>query len=821
MKDSLEMQISAAQVRLEALLNRRVSTSEHQALFSEMAEELSVNMHELQVAAEELQQQNDELIATRQELEAERMRYQELFELAPDGYLITDARGIVRETNHAAASLLNIRADFLVGKPLGAFIAKEEHRNFRIKLAQLRKQEKLQWEMHMQPRQGIGFIAALTVSAVSSRGKPSLLRWSIQDITERRKTEEAIKKERDRAQRYLDIAGVIIVAIDTDQKVSLINKKGCEILGYEEHDIVEKNWFDSFFPGRIRDDMKALFEKAIAGEFKLNGYYDDVPVLTNNGEEKIIAWNNVLLKDEFGRITGTLSSGEDVTEQRRIEEDIKRANMKVNNILESISDGFMALDSNWHFTYINHRAARDGGFKPNDLINQNIWEKFPQLIGTDLEISYLKAMDERIPVHFEFNGAYQNKWYDINIYPSSEGLSIYWLDITKRKHAEKERERLTKEILRKQTHKENLTTLLRKERDILNIIMENSGTQIAYLDPKFNFIRVNSAYAKGSGHTKKELLGHSYFELFPDAENRAMFEKVRDKGEAVGFKAKPFESRDGGIIYWDWMLTPVKDSEGHVNGLVLSLADVTEYKKMEELSLENERLMSANKARTEFLAIMSHELRTPLTSVIGYSIILNEMAHGRLNEKQKFYVDNILKSSEHLLSLINGILDLAKLEARKIELLIEDISVPDAINEIFYLIKENAAERNIVLKKELDPSLENINADRQKFKQIMFNLLSNALKFSKEEGGTVTVSTKRLENMAQISVSDTGIGIKETDLPRLFHKFEQLNAGIARKYDGTGLGLAITKQLVELHGGKITVESRHGEGSTFTFLLPC
>lgn len=254
--------------------------------------------------------------------------------------------------------------------------------------------------------------------------------------------------------------------------------------------------------------------------------------------------------------------------------------------------------------------------------------------------------------------------------------------------------------------------------------------------------------------------------------------------------------------------------------ILLSIEDITERKKIEELRLENERLISASKARSEFLTIMSHELRTPLTSVIGYSIILKGKTRGELNEDQRYFVDNILKSSKHLLDLINNFLELAKAEAGKQEMVLEEISVHEAINEILGLIKEDAIEHEIILKKEFDPEMLSIQADRRALKQILFNLLSNAIKFSKKEGGIITVSTKRDNDFVMISVADTGIGIKKEDLPRLFQKFEQLDSGISRKYEGTGLGLAITKQLVEMHGGKIQVESKYGQGSNFIFYLP-
>ena len=267
-------------------------------------------------------------------------------------------------------------------------------------------------------------------------------------------------------------------------------------------------------------------------------------------------------------------------------------------------------------------------------------------------------------------------------------------------------------------------------------------------------------------------------------------------------------------------ITESRMIEKSIQSALVSAESIAERKKFEELRIENERLIIANKAKSDFLTMMSHELRTPLTTVIGYLIILQGTSHGKLNKKQRFFVDNILTSSKHLLDLINGILDLAKIEAGKLEMVFEEVSIPDTINEILKVVHENAAKNNITLKKKIGPDLPPIEADRRALKQIFFNLLSNAIKFNVQNKGFVTVSASREGNMIKISVSDTGIGIKEEDMPRLFQKFEQLDTGISRKYEGTGLGLAITKQLVELHGGKITVESKYGKGTTFTFSLP-
>ncbi|MCZ7402563.1 MAG: ATP-binding protein [Candidatus Methanoperedens sp.] len=240
----------------------------------------------------------------------------------------------------------------------------------------------------------------------------------------------------------------------------------------------------------------------------------------------------------------------------------------------------------------------------------------------------------------------------------------------------------------------------------------------------------------------------------------------------------------------------------------------------ESLKEAKDEAENANKVKSEFLSTMSHELRTPLNSIIGFSDMMKQKMVGELNQKQEHYIDNILNSSKHLLSLINDILDLSKIESGKIEMNIEKISLPSTINDTLEMIRTTAMKHNINLIKEFDPELEFLEADKQKLKQILFNLLSNAVKFSKPGGGSITITTKKFDQIVQICVSDTGIGIKKEDMGKLFTKFQQIESATYRKYGGTGLGLAISKELVELHGGKIWAESKYGEGSTFIFQVP-
>jgi PAS domain S-box-containing protein len=331
----------------------------------------------------------------------------------------------------------------------------------------------------------------------------------------------------------------------------------------------------------------------------------------------------------------------------------------------------------------------------------------------------------------------------------------------------------------------------------------------------------NESYRKMLGYSPEELARLTYVEITPEKwrafEQKIVEEQILPKGYSDVYE-KEYIKKDGMIFPVELRTFLIKNEKGENEGMWAIVRDITERKRAEEIRIENERLAYANQAKSEFLASISHDIRTPLNSIIGFSEILKQKMHGELNEKQEHFVDNIITSCKHLLALIDDILDISRMEAGRIELVIEKIPVPSVIEELLVLIKEKAVKHKVILKKEFDPQLDFIEADQTKFKQILFNLLDNAVKFSKEDGGTVTITTKKTDDMAEISVSDTGIGIKEEDMGKLFTKFQQLETG--RKIGGTGLGLAITKQLVELHGGKIRVESKYGEGSTFTFLLP-
>ena len=242
---------------------------------------------------------------------------------------------------------------------------------------------------------------------------------------------------------------------------------------------------------------------------------------------------------------------------------------------------------------------------------------------------------------------------------------------------------------------------------------------------------------------------------------------------------------------------------------------------MIEAEIMQETAEAANKAKSDFLASMSHEFRTPLNAVIGFSELMATGLGGPLTDQQKEYVTDIFTSGRHLLSLVNDILDLSKVEAGKMELQLNGFNIERLIEMSIALFKEKAYKQGLQMTFEVAQGLDTMIGDERKIKQVLFNLLGNAVKFI-PDGGTIHVKAALADDkdFVKYSVSDTGIGISTEDQNKLFKPFEQIDSRLTRKYKGTGLGLSLCKQLVELHGGRIWVESEAGKGSNFIFVIP-
>jgi len=355
-------------------------------------------------------------------------------------------------------------------------------------------------------------------------------------------------------------------------------------------------------------------------------------------------------------------------------------------------------------------------------------------------------------------------------------------------------------------------------------LVESAPDAIVGVNREGRITLVNAQTERLFSYTREQLLGQPVETLVPE----------RFRGAHVGYRAgyvstpqmRPMGAshhlygrrKDGSEFPVEISLSPLETEEGLL--VTAIIRDITERKRLEEKARHKDRLEDILHFKSEFIANMSHELRTPLNSIIGFSELLEDQLAGPLTDKQRGYIHNVWTSGKHLLDLINDILDLSKVEAGKIELHVETFPLREALVAALTMVRPQTAKKRISLRSEIVAETR-VTADPLRFKQIMYNLLSNAIKFT-PEGGQVTVAARTAqEAFVEIAVTDTGIGIRTEDLPKLFREFSQVGGEHTREQQGTGLGLALSKRLVELHGGQIWVESEgENKGSTFIFTLP-
>jgi PAS domain S-box-containing protein len=352
-------------------------------------------------------------------------------------------------------------------------------------------------------------------------------------------------------------------------------------------------------------------------------------------------------------------------------------------------------------------------------------------------------------------------------------------------------------------------------------MFDSALDSIITIDPSGKIVEFNPASERFFGYDRETIIGRPLNELvlLPALSGDGETAAVRKRMESTATR------RDGTQFPVELSLAAISTKAAPM--FIAYIRDLTEQKRQEEirersreLEEQNLRIQEANRLKSEFLANMSHELRTPLNAVIGFAEILIDGKAGALNDNQREFLGDILTSGQHLLQLINDVLDLAKIEAGKMELDLETFPLRKVIDEVCAIMRPTALKRRILINIEQTSPVETVTLDQRKFKQVLYNLLSNAVKFSPDHGKVSIIFGADGNQHLQLAVQDSGIGIKPEDMARLFHEFEQLDSGAARRFPGTGLGLALTKRIIDLHSGSIAVHSEPNKGSTFTVVLP-
>ncbi len=407
-----------------------------------------------------------------------------------------------------------------------------------------------------------------------------------------------------------------------------------------------------------------------------------------------------------------------------------------------------------------------------------------------------------------------------------EGRVIIFADDSRRRTKDRE----IQELMQREQVALAQARAERRFRDLL----EAAPDAIIEVDGEGRILLINAVTEQLFGYSRDELVGQHVESLVPDgvranhAAHRARYRAhpvTRPMGNGLDLRAR---RKNGSTFPVEISLSPVKSEEGfRVTAVIRDITDrkqaderlqSVQTKYTRELELRNQEIERANRHKSEFLANMSHELRTPLHTVIGFSELLAEETKGPLNSDQKRFIHHIHKDSQHLLALINEILDLSKIEAGKLQLSREAIDLGALLKDVLSSIRPQATAKSIEIKTDL-PIPVAVSGDRIRVKQILYNLLSNAVKFT-PNGGVIRVEAGAADGFAWISVSDTGIGISPEEHESIFEKFHQAGTTAGGLREGTGLGLPITRRLVEGHGGRLWLESAPAKGSRFTFTLP-
>ncbi len=618
----------------------------------ERGENLAQVYAELQVTEDEMRQQNEELWLARHDLEAERRRYAELFEFAPDGYIVTDEVGVIEEANKAAVELVGVSAGYMVGKPLGLYVASDDRGALRVLMEQAagagQKRRRIEGEVLLCPRGGDPFPVAASVGAVrDGEGQAVGMRWMVRDISESRRLMKENQRQRLFLERLMDVAPVGIAVVRGEgHRFEMANAMYRSIPGARGPVVGSR--FEQVFPGVAAEAGTELLDHVYRTGEAVELRERKGAFVPGEGQSY---WDVDVapLQAPEGDVDGVLMVAHDVSREVRARKDVERLAARTQQqadelsaVFDAMMDAVIVYDGEGVAVRANRAAVEACGLDPVGrgrawLAEElEICEATGRRIGLEGLPSSRALRGELVEgVQCVFNNA---KDGELLIVASAaplgsdgggRGAVVVWHDAT-------ERERLLMEIDRQRRRAEELAADLRQERDTLQTIMENTHAQLAYLDMDLRFVRVNTAYAEGAGLRSEELIGKGHFDLFPDPENEEIFEEVRETGAAVFFHAKPFvyaDDPDRGVTYWDWSLMPVKDDDGAVLGLVLSLLNVTERQRlMEQLAAERAKLHAIIENAPEGIVVADAKGRIVLTNPAADKLYGRPVPYGETHE---------------------------------------------------------------------------------------------------------------------------------------------------------------------------------------------
>ncbi|HCX31892.1 MAG TPA: hypothetical protein DHU55_19305 [Blastocatellia bacterium] len=555
------------------------------------------------------------------------------------------------------------------------------------------------------------------------------------------------------------------------------------------------------------EPAKELVTVPIVADGSLNGFLAIVRESQMTAEEHwqlsaladqaAIALNNARLHE--------FQTGEAMRQRDETLAALRESHRKINNILESITDLYYQLDPEWRFVDVNKRVEELFGKNFDELVGKIIWEVFPQAVDSELYPQFHKAVETRTPVHFELESKIADGvWFEAHAYPKKTGLSVYLRDISERKTSDRE---------------------IAFQARLLSAVEQ----AVIATDLDGKVVYWNSFAEALYGWSAEEAIGANVMDLIPA-------ETVREQALEVMKQLKEGKSWSGEFLVrrkdasvFPAMVTdsPIFNEDREFMGVVGVSVDISERRRAEE---ERARLHqserearaeaeNANRLKDEFLATLSHELRNPLNVILGYAEVLLRSDEAQKSEFVRRAAEILKRNALAQSRLVRDLLDLSRLHIGKLSLNRETVSLMTVIKNAVETVRGDTAAKQIEIKVNAPEEIVFVDADPLRLEQVIWNLLNNAVKFT-PAGGTITISLTTEKQQAVLVVEDTGQGIEQQFLPHVFEMFRQADASSSRPHSGMGIGLALVRQLIDLHGGKVAVESNVGQGAKFTVQIP-
>lgn len=725
-----------------------------------------------------------------------------LIEASVDGLVTVDPDGFVTDVNEQMCRMTGYGRAELVGTPFADYFTEPERASAGV---QKTFDEEVVTEYALTLVSRTRRLLQVSFNASVFKGPSGEVRGifaSARDITDRVRLEEQLREQQTYLRGLIESSVDGLVTVDPEGFITDVNEQMCRMTGYAREELVGSPFVRYFIDSKKADEgVKQTFAQGVVTNY-------DLVLETKTGRKAIVSFNASVYRSADGRVEGIFASARDISEQARLQEQLTEQQVYNRSLIEASADAQFAIAPDGTITDVNEEATRITGYSRQHLVSSRFDEYFtdPNLALKGRE----RALEEARVLGYELvlvtrYGRKINVSFNAGVFADTEGKPLGILaaarDITAQKELEQQ---------------------LRGQQSYARSLIESNIDALMTTDPLGIITDVNQQMEALTGYAREELIKTPFKNYFTDP-GRAEESIRKVLGEE---KVNDYElvarSKDGLETVVSYNAATFYDQEGKLQGVFAAARDVTERKRFEQaLQEKNLELEGANQAKDRFLASMSHELRTPLNAIIGFTGTLLMELPGTINEEQKRQLDTVQSSAKHLLSIINDLLDLAKIESGKVEIQLGALDCRTVVDEVATALRPLAEGKGLAFEVSLPKEAVTVTTDKRALSQILINLTNNAIKFT--DAGSVRITIDHIDDdgrpLKAITVEDTGLGISRKAQSTLFEAFERSSESVSREREGTGLGLHISQKLSALIGARIVFESEQGIGSKFAVVF--